>query len=160
MNSFSLKNIEYLDLPDLKSEELLHIFKKSKVREHLVAHKEFDETSLGTWIEEKIKVNAESGCRVKGIEMDGNVAGWCGIQQDGDRYELAVVLDTQFWGIGVAVFKELMGWAAELGHEKVVLHLFNTRREYRFLKKLASRVYKSKIFGESYTSYELVVPSA
>ena len=53
-----------------------------------------------------------------------------------------------------------VGAASELGHSEVVLHLFNTRPEYRFLTKMAGRVYESTIFGQKYTSYELRVPGA
>ncbi|GGB02995.1 GNAT family N-acetyltransferase [Agarivorans gilvus] len=155
-----MNNIEYVSLQDLDKNELQKILNKGKVREHLVSHDEFDQASLEDWIAGKVKVDSSKGCKVKGIKVNGSVAGWCGIQFEDEAYELAVVLDEEYWGIGIRVFKEALGWASELGHSHVVLHLFNTRPEYRFLRKMASRVYESTIFGQKYTSYEIKVPYA
>jgi len=155
-----MNGIEYKNLQDLDRSELLKILNKEKIREHLVSHDKFDEASLEEWVSGKVEVNAAEGCKVKGIIVNGSVAGWCGIQYENESYELAIVLDEEFWGIGVGIFKEVMGWAYELGHSHVVLHLFNTRPEYKFLKKMASRIYESTMFGQKYTSYELRVPCA
>lgn len=155
-----MKSIEYKSLQELDKTELLAILNKSKVRQHLVSHDEFDLASLEEWLAGKVAVDASTGCRVKGIVVDGCVAGWCGIQFENEAYELAVVLDEAYWGIGTAVFRELLEWVSEFGHSHVVLHLFNTRPEYRFLWKMASRVYQSTIFGQQYTSYQIKVPNA
>ncbi len=153
-----MKNIEYVDFQNLNRKELLAILNQEKVREHLVSHDKFNEVTLEEWVGAKVSVNLTAGCKVRGIKVDGEIAGWCGIQFENSAFELAIVLDPLFWGIGVGVFKDLMKWAAELGHSEVVLHLFNTRPEYRFLKKMALRVYESTIFGQKYTSYLLNVP--
>ncbi|MCG8673604.1 MAG: hypothetical protein MI867_29720, partial [Pseudomonadales bacterium] len=70
------------------------------------------------------------------------------------------VLDEEFWGMGVGIFKDVMKWASEFGHSEIVLHLLDTRPEYKFLSKMAFRVYKSTIFGQHYKSYAIVVPIA
>lgn len=155
-----MKNIEYVDLHNLNRTETLNILNRKKVRDHLVAHEEFDGTLLDEWIKGKVEVNQTYGCKVKGIKVDGATAGWCGIQFENGSYELAIVLDPKYWGVGSGVFQDLLRWASELGHSEVVLHLFNTRPEYRFLRKMADRVYESTIFGQKYTSYELKVPVA
>lgn len=152
--------IEYVDLRDLNRIEILNILNKQKVRDHLVAHDEFNRTLLDDWVKSKVKINQTYGCKVKGIKVDGAAAGWCGIQFENGSYELAIVLDPKCWGVGLGVFKEMMRWASELGHGEVVLHLFNTRPEYRFLRKMADRVYESTMFGQKYTSYALKVPGA
>ncbi len=155
-----MKEIEYTNLQDLDRGELLSILNKDKIREHLVDHDHFNDESLKNWISAKVSVDLDKGCRVRGIRVNGNVAGWCGIQFENESYELAIVLDGAYWGIGISVFKDMMTWAAELGHSHVVLHLFNTRPEYKFLRKIALRVYESRMFGQKYTSYELRVPNA
>ena len=155
-----MSNIEYVNLQEILIEDLLTILNKIKVRAHLIPHDIFDEKSLALWVNEKVKKNSIHGCKVKGVRIDGIVAGWCGIQFEEGAYELAIVLDDKYWGNGIAIFKEVIGWAAELGHKKVILHLFNTRPEYKILKKMASSVYESSLFGESYTSYELIVSDA
>nr|BAJ06960.1 putative uncharacterized protein [uncultured bacterium] len=155
-----MKNIEYTSLQNIDRTDLLHILNKDRIREHLVSHNKFNETSLEDWVIDKVKVDSSKGCKVRGITVNGSVAGWCGIQFANEAFELAIVLDEQYWGIGRTVFEDAMRWASELGHSLVVLHLFNTRPEYKFLIKMASRVYESTMFGQKYTSYELRVPYA
>ncbi|WP_300358803.1 hypothetical protein [uncultured Pseudoalteromonas sp.] len=155
-----MTKIEYTNLQDLDQDELLSILNKDKIREHLVLHEQFNEMSLAEWVSNKLSVDSAERCKVRGIRLNGAVAGWCGIQFENESYELAVVLNEAYWGIGTTVFKDMMVWASELGHRLVVLHLFNTRPEYKFLTKMASRVYESTMFGQKYTSYELRVPSA
>lgn len=155
-----MTKIEYTNLQDLDQDELLSILNKDKIREHLVLHDQFNEKSLAEWVSNKLSVHSTEGCKIRGIRLNGAVAGWCGIQFENDSYELAIVLNEAYWGIGTAVFKDMMVWASELGHRLVVLHLLNTRPEYKFLTKMASRVYESTMFGQKYTSYELRVPRA
>ena len=154
----AMPNINYSPLSSLDQHALLALLNKQKTREHLVPHAQFDLTMLAHWVEGKLRVDATQGCRVRGVTVDGAVAGWCAIQFENDAYELAIVLDDAFWGLGVQVFKGMMGWAAELGHDRIVLHLLHTRPEYRALKRRALRVFQTEMFGQSYTSYELPVP--
>jgi GNAT superfamily N-acetyltransferase len=155
-----MNNIEYVSLQDLDKKELLEILNKEKVREHLVSHDDFDQAALEEWVSGKVKVDSSKGCKVKGIKVNDSVAGWCGIQFENNAYELAIVLDEEYWGIGIRVFKEVLSWASELGHSHIVLHLLNTRPVYKSLSKMASRVYENTMFGQKYTSYEIKVPCA
>lgn len=155
-----MKHISYVEIEALNQNELLSLLNKERVREHLVSHEQFDELSLKDWVAGKVNVNSTKGCKVQGIKVNGAVAGWCGIQYENGSFELAIVLDEKYWGIGLRVFRDLMAWASELGHSKVVLHLLNTRPEYMFLKKMACRVFESTLFGQKYTSYELSVSNA
>lgn len=72
-------------------------------------------------------------------------------------HEIAIVIDESHWGIGPRVFRDVMGWASELGHEVISIHLLHTRPEYRFLQKIAKRVYTTDLLGERFTTYELAV---
>lgn len=159
-NNLLMKDIEYISLQDINQHELLSILNTEKVRRHLVAHDVFNEESLAKWVSDKVRVDSTDGCIVRGIRINGIVAGWCGIQFENGSYEIAIVLSEKFWGIGTRVFDDIMKSASELGHRHVVMHMLNTRSEYKFLKKMATRVYQSTIFGQNYTSYELIVPSA
>jgi GNAT superfamily N-acetyltransferase len=83
--------------------------------------------------------------------------GWCGIQQEGGEYEIALVLDDRYWGLGRKIFRELMSWATELGHQTVYVHFLHTRPEYKFLRKIANSVYENEIMGNKFTTYRLSV---
>lgn len=133
------------------------VLNKKKIREHLVEHDLFNSSSIRKWINGKIEVDRESGCRIRGIISGDSIAGWCGIQLENGKYEIAIVLDPKHWGIGINVFKDLMSWAKALGHESVVVHLHHTRPEYKFLKRIAKKVVKTEQLGEEFTTYHLSV---
>ena len=102
-------------------------------------------------------MNATPGCRVRAIVVDGQCAGWCGVQYDNGEYEIAVVLDDSQWGLGRRIFRDLMIWAKELGHKTVSIHFLHTRPEYKFLRKIAQSVHESQILGNKFTTYTLAV---
>ncbi|MCG8673680.1 MAG: hypothetical protein MI867_30105, partial [Pseudomonadales bacterium] len=92
-----MNNVEYTSLQDLDRVDLLRLLNTEKVGEHLASHDKFNEDSLEEWIAQKTNVNSTTGCVIKGIKFDDKVAGWCGIQFENGAYELALVLDEEFW---------------------------------------------------------------
>lgn len=49
---------------------------------------------------------------------------------------------------------------AELSDKTVLIHVLDTRPKYRFFRKMALRVYSSKMLGRTFTTYELAVDRA
>lgn len=113
--------------------------------------------TLTTLVKSKIEVDATSGCRVRAIICEGVLAGWCGIQFEEGKYEIAIIIDDKFWGLGKKILKDMMRWAKELGHDEVFIHFLHTRPDYKFLKKRARNVYESELFGSKFTTYQLAV---
>ncbi|MGR9051145.1 MAG: GNAT family N-acetyltransferase [Gammaproteobacteria bacterium] len=149
--------IEYLKLTEVNPYGLLSLLNKKKVREHLVNHRLFDIETVKVWIKEKNKVDSSRGCRVRAILIDKQLAGWCGIQHDGENYEVAIILDDKYWGLGKKIFREVMLWAKEFGHQTIFIHFLYTRPEYRFLRKISKQVHISEFLGNNFTTYELDV---
>ena len=89
--------------------------------------------------------------------MDGKLEGWCGIQPDDHGFELAIVLSQRAWGLGIAVFRILMGWASEFGHTEVVFHLLGSRPKYRSLARMARKVHQSELLRRRFITYHLLV---
>ena len=152
-----MDNIVYVKLNELNSDQFIPLLNKQKLREHLMEHELFDESSVKQWLESKIKVDSSLGCKVRAIVIDKQLAGWCGIQLENEKYEIAIVIDDGYWGQGRKIFRELMGWAKELGHKSVYIHFLHTRPEYKFLRKISKNVYESELFGSKFTTYELSV---
>ncbi|MBF5057380.1 hypothetical protein Y5W_02674 [Alcanivorax sp. 521-1] len=152
-----MSNLELVDLTRVDSEDLLAVLNEAPLRKHLVDHACFDGDSVQEWVSEKRRLDALPGCRVRGILVDGKLAGWCGIQPDDHGFELAIVLSQRAWGLGIAVFRILMGWASEFGHEEVVFHLLGSRPEYRSLARMARKVHRSELLGRRFTTYHLLV---
>ncbi len=153
-----MPNIEFQCLDAFEPKEFLAFLNSAKVRRHLVQHHQFDEAAAAQWLAAKLSIDEMPGCRLRAVCVDGELAGWCGIQPDDAGYELAVVLDERYWGIGLEVYRSMMAWAAELGHKFVNVHLLATRPEYRFLRKMATSVTRGDWQGEAFISYRLAVP--
>ena len=139
-----------------------------QVRAHLVDHPAFDSVSLEQWIQEKMAVDATPRFRVRAIRApsdDDALVGWCGLQPDFSGgsdgvADLAIVLAPSHWGLGRLVFREMLGWASELGHQEVKLHLLESRREYRALRRKALSVVRSEWAGRHFVTYRFAVPDA
>ena len=122
-----MNTIEYVKLNEVNLNEFLSLLNNQKNREHLIEHELFNPGTAKAWINSKIEVDSIYGCRVRAIIYKGQLAGWCGIQLEEKKYEIAIVIDNKFWGLGKTVFSDIMCWAKELGHEDVFIHFLHTR---------------------------------
>lgn len=152
-----MKKIIYVSFKDVNTYEWLKILNEQALRRHLVEHDIFNETSVNNWVKSKLDIDAMKGCRIRAIYIDKQLAGWCGIQPDNDSYELAIVLANQYWGAGISIFKTMMNWAKELGHDEVLFHLLDSRREYKALKKFTTKIKQSQLLSRNFVSYYISV---
>ncbi len=149
--------IKYVEFNEVNPESFLPILNKLKIREHLIPHELFDRDSTAVWMKSKIEVDTNYGCKVRAINVDNELIGWCGIQFEEDKYEVAIVIDDSSWGLGIKIFHEIMSWAKDIGHKEVCIHFLHTRPKYKFLQKLSKNVYESELFGSKFNTYQLEV---
>lgn len=150
--------IEYINLSQCNSDELISILNSEDVRKHLMPHDQFDQMLLTNWIKQKNACDALVGCRVRGILINQQLAGWCGIQNDELGYEIGIILAKHYWGYGKFVFKTMRTWAKEFGHNELIIHLHTSRPNYKFLLKLSNNtVTKSEIQGNKFNSYHVQI---
>ncbi len=152
-----MSTIEYFKFDEVSPEGLMRVVNEESLRAHLVEHPYFDSKSIQEWIMEKYEIDAMDGCRARVISISGEIAGWCGIQPDQKGFEIAIVLSRKFWGFGIPIFKTLMCWAREFGHQEILFHLLDTRREYKALAKMATKVCHTQLLGRSFTTYHFSV---
>tara|TARA_R100001460_G_C3544190_1_gene174743 strand:- start:922 stop:1386 length:465 start_codon:yes stop_codon:yes gene_type:complete len=152
-----MSEIEFLRFNQVNPNEFMGIVNQDSLRTHLIDHPYFDETSLQTWMEEKISTDAMHGCRIRAVYISGVLAGWCGIQPDDNGFELAIVISQKFWGFGIPIFKRLMCWAKELGHKEILFHLLESRPEYKALNQMSTKVHKTELSGRCFTTYHVAV---
>lgn len=152
-----MSEIEFLHFNQVNPTEFMDVVNQDSLRTHLIEHPYFDETSLHAWMNEKINTDVIHGCRIRAVYIGGVLAGWCGIQPDDNGFELAIVISQKFWGFGIPTFKKLMCWAKELGHKEILFHLLESRREYKVLNKMSTKVYKTELSGRCFTTYHLAV---
>lgn len=152
-----MSRIEYVKLEEIEPTDFLPLLNKQTTRMHLIDHELFNAHSVKEWIQGKVDVDASEGCRVRAIMVDKQLAGWCGIQIEDGKYEIAIVISDRYWGLGKKVFREIFSWAKEFDHKTICIHLLHTRPEYKFLRKLAKNVYESELLGSRFTTYEFEV---
>lgn len=152
-----MSNIKFISFDHVDPNNLIVILNEDALRTHLIDHPSFDTKSIQRWMEDKKGVDAIEGCRVCAVFIDGELAGWCGIQPDDKGFELAIVLSQRFWGNGIAIFNTLMLWAKELGHSEVLFHLLDSRPENKALYKMATKVSKTQLSGRYFTTYYIPV---
>lgn len=117
----------------------------------------FDIDTTAAWMKSKIEIDASHGCKVRAINLDNQLIGWCGIQLEDGKYKIAIVIDDNSRGLGIKIFHEIMRWTKVIGHKEVYIHLLHTRPKYKFLQKLSKRVYESELFGSKFNTYQLAV---
>lgn len=149
--------IEYVKFDEISPETFLPLLNKLKIREHLIQHELFDMETTEAWMRSKIAVDASPGCKVRAIKSAHQLVGWCGIQLEDGKYEIAIVIDDSSWGIGVGIFHEIMNWARAIGHDEVYIHFLHTRPKYKFLQKISKKVYESELYGRKFNTYLLAV---
>ncbi len=147
--------VQYLKFNTINPSDFLPLLNSNIIRKHLIEHELFTVETLTAWMNSKIEVDAISGCKVRAIIYEDELAGWCGIQLEDGKYELAIIIDDKYWGLGKKVFKDMMCWAKELGHKDVYIHFLHTRPDYKFLKNIAKNVYPTELFGNVFTTYQL-----
>ncbi|TCK02656.1 N-acetyltransferase [Marinobacterium mangrovicola] len=152
-----MSEIEFHSFKQVSPEDFMEILNEDSLRTHLIDHPYFDSVSVQAWMDEKINVDSIQGCRIRAVYIDGDLAGWCGIQPDDNRFELAIVISQKFWGFGISIFKSLMRWADEIGHKEVLFHLLDSRPEYKALNKMASKVHKTELLGRCFTTYYIPI---
>jgi hypothetical protein len=152
-----MSEIEFLHFNQVNPEDFLGVVNEDSLRTHLIDHPYFDVASLQAWMEDKIKVDAVQGCRIRAVYIGGVLAGWCGIQPDDNGFELAIVISQKFWGFGIPIFKVLMCWANEMGHKEILFHLLESRPEYKALNRISTKVHKTEQLGRCFTSYHVPV---
>lgn len=150
-----MSDLRFVTLDHFAADAWMTLLNQDRVRAHLMAHPRFDPANIQQWLQAKIRLDTQPGCRVRAVMLDDRLAGWCGVQAEGDHYELAAVIDPACWGIGRTVLRQLLVWAGELGHREVALHLLQTRRRYRYLERLAHRVEVNHLLGDDFTTYWL-----
>jgi hypothetical protein len=142
-----MSTIEYIKFEEVDPSQFIPLLNKDKLREHLIGHNLFDLELVNSWMAGKIAIDGSSGCKVRAVLVDSNLAGWCGIQLEVGKYEVALVIDESYWGAGIKIFQEILVWAKSFNHKTVFIHFLYTRPEYKFLRKIAKTVYQSERRG-------------
>ena len=152
-----MSQIKYLKFNEIDPNQFIPILNENSIREHLIHYDQFDSQSIHEWVKGKVEEDSIPGCRVRAVLVDNALMGWCGIQKEEKHFEIAIVIAQSAWGIGLSIYRDMMGWVKELQHEEVVIHLLESRPEYEFLKRKSSKTYETNMLGRTFRTYHLRV---
>jgi len=152
-----MSTLEYTSLSKINPDDFICLLNKNRIRAHLIKHELFNMDTVHLWIKDKLKIDSIRGCRVRAVLSNNQLIGWCGIQLENEKHEVAIVIDDKHWGIGKAVFLEIICWAKGFGHNELLLHFHHTRPEYKFLRKISKNVYQSECLGSKFTTYQIAL---
>jgi len=98
---------------------------------------DFDEAACIEWIKGKEDMWREQGYGPWAFFVDGEFAGWGGLQPEGGDHDLGLVLHPDHWGKGKLIYDEIIRRAfGEMGFESVTILLPLTRKRVKGVLQL------------------------
>ena len=151
-------NIEFKRLTEINISEIIELMNNPLVRRHMpLAQGHFDEAACSAFIVAKDQIWKEHGYGPWAFVVNGAFVGWGGLQPEHNDVEVALVLHPKAWGLGKALFDEIIRRAfGEMGLSSVVV-LFPPSRTR--VKALLRSGFKSdgelEIEGKRFLRYRL-----
>ena len=101
----------------------------------------WDDESLGPW----------------SIWVEGEFAGWAGLEPDGDDLSLGIVTHKRYWGLGREIVAEVVKkWPKTLTSNRIVVEFPLSRKSGKWASKLPiSLIGGIEIEGQVFEKYEL-----
>lgn len=120
---------------------IIELMNDSRVRRHLpLATGDFGPAECTAFVLSKEKMWTEHGYGPWAIVIDGNFAGWGGLQPEGSDVDVGLVLHPSHWGEGQHLYRRFIGYAFEkLGQDSVITLLPQSRRNVGAIFRLGFR---------------------
>jgi RimJ/RimL family protein N-acetyltransferase len=153
--------IEFKRLPEVPLEHLVDLFNDPDVRRHLpLAKSPFTAESCARFVAAKEQLWAEHGYGPWAFFVDGEFAGWGGLQPEGPDADLGFVLHPRFWGLGLRLTREILRQAfEEMNRESVIVLLPPSRARVRALKRMGFEADgETLVGGERFIRYRRYNP--
>ena len=132
------------------------------VRRHLpLARGTFGKAECARFVAAKERIWAEHGYGPWAFVVDGEFAGWGGLQPEGDEVDLGLVLlRPRYWGSGRALYERLLAIAfGEMHLASVIILLPQSRVRLSGVLQLGFRPEgEVEIAGARFTRYRLGAP--
>lgn len=148
-----LTEVETADIVELMNQPVLRHFMP-------LLGESFSDSDCAAFVAAKESLWHEHGYGPWGFYVDGQFAGWGGLQFENGEPDLALVLHPRFWGMGRQFFDEIIGRAfGEMGFETVTALLPPSRMRVRGLLRLGFYVDgELAIEGERFVRFRLDSP--
>lgn len=121
--------IEFLRLSQIPAAEIIALNTHPWVLKHMpLGDSQFDEAFCLTWVAGKEQHWEQYGYGVWAFVIEGQFAGWGGLQNENGDADLALVLHPTFWGEGKRIAKQMIEKAfTSINVDSVTVHLPLTR---------------------------------
>lgn len=131
-------NIEFVRLPDVDKCDIIELMNHPLTARHMPLLKlPFTEEDYHAFIARKEQLWAEHGCGPWGFLIDGQFAGWGGLQPEDGNVDVAMVLHPNYWGYGKALLERILEYGFEnLGLDSVTIMLPLSRQSNRTMARL------------------------
>ncbi|MEO1054980.1 MAG: GNAT family N-acetyltransferase [Bacteroidota bacterium] len=155
------KNIEFKRLTEVKKSEIIELMNNQLVRRQMpLLRGDFGNDDCDKFIEAKESLWAQHGYGPWAFIVDGQFAGWGGLQYKEGEADLALVLHPGYWGIGKILYQEIINRAfGEMHMESITVLFPPTRTRIQGLLRLGFKEDKTlEIGNEIFIRYRLVRP--
>ena len=130
--------IELSNLRNVEKSELIELMNNPRLKKHMpLLSNAFSKRDYDAFIVSKDLIWQQCGYGPWAILLDGQFAGWGGLQPENGEPDLALVLHPHFWGRGKAIYRLLIDRAfGESKLPSVTVHLPKSRTRLKGLIKL------------------------
>jgi len=113
--------IEFKQLREIEKEAIIELLNHPLVRRHMPLSKDnFDEEDYESFIVGKENLWTKYGYGPWAFVSDGKFIGWGGLQYEEGDADLAIVLHPDYWGMGKAIYEEIIRKAfSEMGFTSI-----------------------------------------
>jgi [ribosomal protein S5]-alanine N-acetyltransferase len=125
--------IAFMKLSEVDPQLIIDLMNNPRVRRHMpLLEGHFDEKRCAEFIAAKRRLWDEHGYGPWGIFIEGQFAGWGGLQDEDGEIDIALALFPRFWGAGAKICAKFIKIAfAELHAPSITILLPPTRKHYK-----------------------------
>jgi [ribosomal protein S5]-alanine N-acetyltransferase len=162
MAPYDRATVAFMRLGEVDKAAIIELMNHSLVRRHMpLARGDFGPAECDRFVAAKERLWEEHGYGPWAFIIDGELAGWGGIQPEGDEADVGLVLHPKYWGMGKVLYERLIAFAfGELGFSSVIALLPPSRTRISGVLKLGFRPDgEMTIAGERFIRYRLSAPA-
>ena len=151
----SSMEIEFKCLSEIDKSKIIELMNHPLVRRHMpLAKGGFD---YEAFIADKEQLWAQHGYGPWAVVVDGQFVGWGGLQHEAGDADLALVLHPDHWGLGQAIYEEIIKKAfCDMRLQSITVLLPPSRTRVKGLMKLGFKPEGELIIqGERFLRYRL-----
>jgi [ribosomal protein S5]-alanine N-acetyltransferase len=161
MPAYDRATIVFTRLAEVSQSAIIELMNHPLVRRHMpLARGGFGPAECDRFVAAKERLWEEHGYGPWAFIIDGEFAGWGGIQSEGGEADVGLVLHPKHWGAGKVLYERIIAFAfGELGVSSVIALLPPSRTRVSGVLKLGFRPDgEITIAGERFVRYRLMAP--